>query len=1255
MIKKNITKRIFFILSLIGFWPLFFSSQTRAENLVITEFMANNKDTIKDGYGENSDWIELHNPSSSEVNLAGLFLTDDRNNLRKWSFPEEATINSGAYLVIFASGKFRNSPKDPEGNLHTNFSIDDNGEYLALIGTDGLKIIQEFEPILASTPKNISYGIKTIDANLWSFGYFLEPSPGEQNNGPIVSGFVNDTKFSKDRGLYFEPFSLEISSKTKDCSIVYTEDGSTPTLDNGIKYIKPILIDETKVIRAAAFKDSFIPTNVDTHTYIFPESVIKQPNTGPNLPKYWAGKLADYEMDPEIVNSPEYNDLIIPSLQALPSLSVAINPNDFYNNRSGIYQNPQSQGESWERPVSMEFLSQNDDEEKFQIDSGMRVQGGSSRNPDIPKHSFSLRFRKEYGEGKLKYPLFKNAPFGKSSVQEFDYLQLRGGFNFGWTHRHYYQSKYAQYNRDQFANDLFLAMGNTGVHGRWVHLYINGLYWGIYHIHERPDADYMEAYFGEKESSYDAINSSAATNGSMTNYNVMANLTSKIINSPQDYKTLEKHLHINSFIDYILLNFYIGNRDWDGHNWRAAGNGPDGEPFRFFPWDSEFALSPNNAGAIQSPKPISNALLTDVTNKNGNKRPTGIHQNLIKNDWYKLRFADRIRKHMFNSGPLSPEGAKQIWQKRSLKLELPIIAESARWGDYRRDVDSGRWNRSQFDLYTRNEHYRTTQNWIFESFLPNRTEILLNQLIARNLYPTTKAPNFSEHGGQVNKNYSLEIENPNNGGIIFYTLDGSDPHLSPVQTNETILIGDNHITRILIESEDSGLNQKWTQLNYDDSFWQPGETGIGFERTPGEYDEYIKFPIISMLGKNASCLMRIEFTISDQQVLNQISKLILNMKYDDGYAAFINGKFVAGKNNPQTLAWNSRATKSHPDSLAVEFEPVDISQSISELQVGKNILAIQGMNTSRGGSDFLILPKLSFETRPSNGISANAKEYSGAISLSSSGTVKSRILRNNIWSALNEATFIVGTPAKAGNLVISEIHYNPAGNSEENEFVELMNISNEIIELTGVTFTEGIRYKFNHSETLKPQERLVITPDKYEGQLDNGGERITLVDAQGEIIESFKYDDKEPWYESSDGDGPSLVRINPKSISNPNLNTSWRSSADDGGNPGTFDNTYIEGDELIKYAFTDFATQQIDIQNGYIIFNYQKNLLADDIAVIPQKSNDLQNWYNVEAFEIISQIKIDKNTSKISLKIDKGNENDSSSMKYLRLKLNIIN
>ena len=100
-------------------------------------------------------------------------------------------------------------------------------------------------------------------------------------------------------------------------------------------------------------------------------------------------------MDPEIVNDPDYSELMIPSLEALPSLSIAINPDDFYG-ASGIYQHPKSEGERWERAISVELLTKDGTEKGFQIDSGMRIQGGSSRNTDIPKHSFSLRFRKEY-------------------------------------------------------------------------------------------------------------------------------------------------------------------------------------------------------------------------------------------------------------------------------------------------------------------------------------------------------------------------------------------------------------------------------------------------------------------------------------------------------------------------------------------------------------------------------------------------------------------------------------------------------------------------------------------------------------------------------------------------------------------------------------------------------------------------------------------------------------------------------------------
>ena len=156
--------------------------------------------------------------------------------------------------------------------------------------------------------------------------------------------------------------------------------------------------------------------------------------------------------------------------------------------------------------------------------------------------------------------------------------------------------------------------------------------------------------------------------------------------------------------------------------------------------------------------------------------------------WYRLKFADRIRKHMFNGGSLSPDRTKAIWLRRSNDMNLPIIAESARWGDYRRDVDSGRWNSSQFDLYTRDEHYLKDQQWIFNTYFPRRTGVVLSQLRARGLYPETESPDFSQHGGQVPSEFPLGMNNPNAGGTIYYTLDGSDPRISDTEPEENLLV-----------------------------------------------------------------------------------------------------------------------------------------------------------------------------------------------------------------------------------------------------------------------------------------------------------------------------------------------------------------------------------------------------------------------------------------------------------------------------------
>ena len=629
----------------------------------ISEFVASNSE-FDDGDGNSSDWIEIHNRNVTSFDLSGYYLTDDVAQLQKWAFPAGTNLAGEEYFVVFASG---NNTPDSAGHLHTNFSLSSNGEYLALVAPDGVTVIQEFSPTYPEQKTNASYT---------SAGFLLEPTPRAANIGTAQAGFVKDTNFDVDRGHYTTAFDVTVTTSTVGADIYYTTDGTPPYPTNGTLYVGPVNIATTTILKAAAFLTNYIPTNVDTQSYIFLNDVLTQPNNPPNTTTMWAGKIADYEMDPDIVTDPDYVGEIIPALQKFPSLSLTLDPDDFYGPQ-GLYQNPQSQGSSWERSVSAELISHDGSESGFQIDAGLRIQGGSSRNPDTPKHSMSLRFRNDYGAGKLDYPLFRDSPDGRNAVEKFDTLQLRSGYNYGWTHRHFWQSDYAQYNRDQFVNDLFLTMGNKGSHGRWVHLYINGIYWGIYHIHERPDQDYMESYFGGEDSDYDAINSGQATSGTATAYNAMTDVAEGDIADSAVYATMKTHLDIDAMIDYMLVNFFVGNNDWDGHNWRAAGTGPTGVPFQYFPWDTEFAISQNRNGTSDF---FVDSLNLNVTGKNGNNRPTGVHQDLVGNADYLMQFADRAHAMFFNDGPFSPTGSEAIWRRRSDEMDVAIVAESARWG-----------------------------------------------------------------------------------------------------------------------------------------------------------------------------------------------------------------------------------------------------------------------------------------------------------------------------------------------------------------------------------------------------------------------------------------------------------------------------------------------------------------------------------------------------------------------------------------------
>lgn len=127
-----------------------------ASGLRITEFMASNDDTLEDFEGDSSDWIEVYNPSASEVSLEGLYLTDDDDELTKWRFPAGASIEPGGFLVVFASDK---DLVAPNGEHHTNFKLSAGGEYLGLIAADGFTVIDAFAPEFPAQEEDVSYGV----------------------------------------------------------------------------------------------------------------------------------------------------------------------------------------------------------------------------------------------------------------------------------------------------------------------------------------------------------------------------------------------------------------------------------------------------------------------------------------------------------------------------------------------------------------------------------------------------------------------------------------------------------------------------------------------------------------------------------------------------------------------------------------------------------------------------------------------------------------------------------------------------------------------------------------------------------------------------------------------------------------------------------------------------------------------------------------------------------------------------------------
>jgi len=806
--------------------------QTHGIPLAINEFMAsNNSDSdINDPQGDFDDWIEIYNFGDTPINLAGMHLTDNLADPNKWQipagYPTQTTIPADGFLVFWADNEISQGP------LHTNFKLSADGEDIGLADANGALIDSiSFGEQLT----NISYGRYPDAEGSWRF--FPTPTPGAHNNGPYL-GEIENVEFSHERGFYDTGFDVTIATTTNGADIYYTTDGSKP-VENEVNsptsspYTGAIHVSSTTCLRAAAIKAGWMPSPTETHTYIFLGDVITQSPSGERPDPNWPpphintnpyedfDQFIDYGMDPCVLNDARYTGLVDDALLALPTISIVTDLDNLFDPTTGIYMNPQAEGIAWERPASVELIYP-DGNEGFQIDAGLRIRGGWSRHEDNPKHAFRLFFRSEYGQAKLNYPLF-----GTEGVDEFDSMDLRTSQNYSWS---YYGDPQNTMVRDVFSRDMQRDMGQPYTRSRYYHLYINGQYWGLFQTQERSEADYAASYFGGEKEDYDVIKSDGwpspadyaimATDGNLAAYENLWQAATAGFSTDAAYYGAQglkpdgtcdpsgtKLLDIDNLIDYMLCVYYTGDRDGPISSFRSNTrpnnlwaiynrNKPDG--FKFFRHDCEHAL---DTGLEDRTGPYDNWELQQFEYFT----PQWLSQELTAHPEYVMRFADRVHKHFFNGGTLTPQPTAAGWTALANDINLAIIAESVRWGDVKCHPPR-----------TKDDDWLPTINNVTNNYLPSRTEVVIDQLRNQGWYPDVNAPVFNYLDGYI------YMDNPNGSGTIYYTLDGSDPRLPAsllTPGTEVTLVTENAAKRYLVPtgpvvpSTGSILREYWTGIS----------------------------------------------------------------------------------------------------------------------------------------------------------------------------------------------------------------------------------------------------------------------------------------------------------------------------------------------------------------------------------------------------------------------------------------------------------
>jgi hypothetical protein len=602
---------------------------------------------------------------------------------------------------------------------------------------------------------------------------------------------VENPVFSIERGFYETPAKLTLTTETDGAQIRYTTDCTTPSDQVGIFFTASIDITSTMVVRAIAYREGMDNSDVITHTYIFTSDVIKQPSRPLGFPEFWGEVPAKYEMNPLY---PEDDQKIIEALRQLPTVSLVTDPGDMFG-ADGIYPNGgRDDNAQWEKAGSIEFIYP-DAAGNFQENTG--IQPRNQPVSDTRKRGFRFDFKSIYGKGHLTEPIFEDAiECPETAVERFDSIILRAGYMENYTGREF-NPDFMIYIRDPIVRNAQLAVSGYGTHNLMVHTYVNGLYWGILNLTEAVDEDYLMEYYGGEADQWTIIKSKAKSNdegqvvaGNPSYYRHLLDLVKTADLSDMDiYRQVTALIDPVFFADYIILQNYFAVGDWPDNNWIFTMRSyPDVQAGRFFCWDAEKSWLENDDPQSHKHAWYSPYLWSDASEElllqGYTTVPSRIWRALIKNQEFRMLFADRIYLHLFNNGPLTNSNNLDRFDHITGYIRNALQADQKRWSDdNRRLINPGIiYNLADWQAEVSKVRHNIESN----------VEHFLQAFREHGLYPLLNPPLFNTTSGTVANGYQLILQNPNDeSGTIYYTLNGSDPrNIGGAVSRETLNGGD---------------------------------------------------------------------------------------------------------------------------------------------------------------------------------------------------------------------------------------------------------------------------------------------------------------------------------------------------------------------------------------------------------------------------------------------------------------------------------